>query len=69
MVRKAFPLPLRAGVVKTQKQNSPHLPLAPDWLVGLVTDVEASSLKLDDVSLLQVLQTWISKHLLLQLKG
>lgn len=40
---------------------------SPDWLIGLVTDVEASSLELDDVTFLQVLQTGISEHLLLQL--
>ena len=41
---------------------------SPDWLIGLVADVETSSLELDDVTFLQVLQTGISKHLLLQLK-
>lgn len=41
---------------------------SPDWLIGLVTDVEAPSLELDDVAFLQVLQTGISKHLLLQLR-
>lgn len=52
------------GVVQTNRS----FPLSPDWLIGLVTDVEAPSLELDDVSFLQVLQTGISKHLLLQLR-
>lgn len=50
------------------KQTNGSFPLSPDWLIGLVTDVEAPSLELDDVSFLQVLQTGISKHLLLQLR-
>lgn len=40
----------------------------PDWLVGLVTDVEAPPLELDDVAFLEVLQTGVSEHLLLQLR-
>lgn len=42
--------------------------MEPDWLVGLVTDVEAPPLQLDDVTLLQVLQTGVSQHLFLQLR-
>lgn len=41
---------------------------SPDWLIGLVTDVEAPPLELDDVTFFQILQTGISKHLLLQLR-
>ncbi len=40
---------------------------SPDGLVGLVTDVEAPPLELNDVSFLQILQTGIAKHLLLNL--
>lgn len=43
--------------------------LSPDWLVGLVADVEAPPLELNDVSLFQVFQARISKHFLLALKG
>lgn len=41
---------------------------SPDWLVGLVTDVEAPPLELNDVSFLQVLQTGITQHHLLRLE-
>lgn len=40
----------------------------PDWLIGLVTDVEAPPLELDDVSFLEGLQTGIPQHLLFHLR-
>lgn len=51
----------------TNKQAHRYFPHSPDWLIRLVTDVEAPPLELYDVSLLQGLQTGISKHLLLHL--
>lgn len=41
----------------------------PEWLIRLVTDVEAPPLELDDVTFLQVLQTGVTKHLFFQLRS
>lgn len=40
----------------------------PRWLVRGVADEEASSLQLDDVTLLDASQLWVSKHQYISLK-
>lgn len=55
-------------VTAAKCHHNKHPFFLPDWLIGLVADVEAPPLKLDDVSFLQALQTWIAEHLLLQLR-
>lgn len=39
-----------------------HFKILPCWLIRRIADEETSSLQLDDVTLLDTSQFWVSKH-------